>query len=205
LVGIISPKLRDDRNNQFVKIPGIKSVDDSVSGFVKARHEVPDWLVLSANYCTTQRSELTECQPSRSELLGFIGNLCDDVTQTLFDKKMSVQDEQYQVIGLLEMLIDLFNRALIVHYRNPPRYYYLEGSSDQAKVPKNSHQKLPVPAMRFASTRPQFNQFASRQTPETLLYELAEWDLLQCGPSLDCPLVPLRINVFGIDISFGMN
>jgi hypothetical protein len=59
--------------------------------------------------------------------------------------------------------------------------------------------------MRFASTRPQFNQFASRQTPDTLLDERMQRDLFQRWPSLDCPLVPLWIDVFGIDISFGMN
>lgn len=32
-----------------------------------------------------------------------------------------------------------------------------------------------------------------------------EWSLLQCGPSLDCPLVALGINVFGIDASLGVN
>ena len=38
--------------------------------------------------------------------------------------------------------------------------------------------------MRSAATRPQFNQFASRQTPDTLLDELAEWDLLQARAEL---------------------
>jgi|SRR6266446_6137812 len=89
-------------------------VRGSISCFVQAPDEFPSGLVVPAYNGTTHEHDLVECQPCCLELLGLPGNLRDDIAQSLFDEKVSIQNEKNLVVGLIEMLADLFNRMFMV-------------------------------------------------------------------------------------------